>query len=343
MRKQVSLYTCRIVCLVASLTCGCDSPGVGSTVPESDAITPVDQTLRYPYKIITTCGMVTDIVRTVVGKKGDVEGLIGETVDPHMYKPLRSDSRKLFNADVVFYSGLMLEGRMSDLFTQIGRKGKPVYAVTEKIDESYLREPLEFQGHWDPHVWMDVMAWSQCVAFIATALSEFDPINASVYKKNANAYQIKLKRLDGYARQVISTIPAQQRWLITAHDAFGYFSRAYNIQVKSVQGITTESEPGVADITDLVDFIVKKKIGAIFVESSVNPKNIRTILEGCRAKRWTVIIGGRLFSDAMGKSGTYEGTYIGMIDHNATIITRALGGEAPQKGLNDKLSEDFSE
>ena len=218
------------------------------------------------------------------------------------------------------------------------RKGKPVYAVTEGIEESYLREPPEFAGHYDPHVWMDVTAWSKCVAFVAKSLGEFDAPNAAYYQSNAEKFRAQLKELDDYIRKVIATVPPEQRYLVTAHDAFGYFSRAYEIPVRSVQGISTESEAGVDDINQLVDFLVEKKVKAIFVESSVSSRNLEAVIEGTARKRAKVTIGGELFSDAMGKPGTYEGTYIGMMDHNGTIIARALGGDAPEKGFQGKLT-----
>lgn len=297
-----------------------------------------DGELEYPYQIVTTCGMVADIVAEVAGDKADVAGLMGEGVDPHLYKPTRDDVAELLDADIVFYSGLMLEGRMSDTFTQVGRGGKPVFAVTEGIDDSYLREPPEFAGHFDPHVWMDVNAWSECVALVARELANFDAAHAAEYQKNAERYRAELKRLDEYARESIASIPPEQRLLITAHDAFGYFARAYDIEVMSAQGITTESEPGLDDINRLVDAIVERKVQAIFVESSVSNKNVQAIVEGAADRGHAVIIGGSLYSDAMGPAGTYEGTYIGMMDHNATTIAQALGGQAPETGLNGKLS-----
>ncbi|MCB9872987.1 MAG: zinc ABC transporter substrate-binding protein [Planctomycetaceae bacterium] len=293
----------------------------------------------YPYRIVTTCGMVTDIVRQVAGDKATVTGLMGEGVDPHLYKPTRNDVRELMGADVVFYSGLMLEGRMGDNFISLARSGKPVYPITEEIDPDFLREPPEFEGHFDPHVWMDVSAWSECVALIAKVLGEYDTANADFYLTNAISYRDELAKLDEYAKKSIATIPEDRRVLVTAHDAFGYFARAYKIEVRSVQGLSTESEASVQDINNLVNFIVAKKIPAIFVESSVSEKNVRAIIEGAAQQNWEVTIGGELFSDAMGKPGTYEGTYLGMIDHNVTIITRALGGEAPAVGLNGKLHQ----
>jgi manganese/zinc/iron transport system substrate-binding protein len=185
---------------------------------------------------------------------------------------------------------------------------------------------------------MDVAAWSECVGLVAEKLVRFDPAHAEEYRQNATGYRAELQRLDQYVRTAIASIPEQQRVLVTAHDAFHYFSRAYEIPVRSIQGISTESEAGVNDINRLVDFLAERKIKAIFVETSVSEKNIRAVVEGTAQKGWNVAIGGALFSDAMGRAGTYEGTYIGMIDHNATTIARALGGDAPEKGLLGKLS-----
>jgi manganese/zinc/iron transport system substrate-binding protein len=292
-------------------------------------------------RIVTTCGMVTDIVKIVVGsERYEVVGLMDEGVDPHLYKPTSNDVRQLLKADVVVYSGLMLEGRMSERFEQIGKTGKPVFAVTDGIDRQYLREPPGFEGHFDPHVWMDVSAWMRGVEFVAASMGEIDPPNADMYLANATDYCQQLEELDAYAKESIASIPAEQRLLITAHDAFGYFARAYEIEVRSVQGLSTESEAAVQDINNLVDLIVDRKVAAIFIESSVSKKNIEAIIEGANARGWSVRIGGELFSDAMGKPGSYQGTYIGMIDHNVTIITRALGGTAPEGGMQARLGND---
>jgi manganese/zinc/iron transport system substrate-binding protein len=290
------------------------------------------------YTIVTTCGMVTDIVREVAGNKAKVVGLMGEGVDPHLYKPTRDDVANILQADVLFYSGLMLEGRMTDTFLRVARKGTPVFAVTELLDEKFLLEPEEFAGHTDPHVWMDVAGWSAAVKVVARSLSEVDAANAAYYQQNSERYLAELAKLDAYAKQALATIPKDFRVLITAHDAFNYFGRAYGIEVRGIQGISTESEAGVADINKLVDFLVLRKIPAIFVESSVSDKNIKALIEGCKSRGHAVRIGGQLFSDAMGKPGIYEGTYIGMIDHNVTTIARALGGQAPERGLNGKLA-----
>ena len=305
---------------------------LGSTVVAAPKKLPAN------YTIVTTCGMVTDIVREVAGDKAKVQGLMGEGVDPHLYKPTRDDVVKLLQADVVFYSGLMLEGRMTDTFLKVARKGTPVFAVTELLDEKFLLEPEEFAGHTDPHVWMDVKGWMDAVKVVARSLGEVDADNAEYYQQNADRYVAALAKLNDYAKQSLSSIPKDRRVLITAHDAFNYFGRAYGIEVRGIQGISTESEAGVADINKLVDYLVERRIPAIFVESSVSDKNIKALVEGSNSRGHAVRIGGQLFSDAMGKPGTYEGTYIGMIDHNVTTIARALGGQVPERGLNGKLT-----
>lgn len=321
------------------LLAGCDSQGHTSPHGNTAAgASPAVYQGDYPYTVVTTCGMVTDIVRQVVGDRAEVIGLMGEGVDPHLYKPTRNDVKQLLEADIVFYAGLMLEGRMSETFIKVARSGKPVYAVSETLDENYLREPPEFEGHWDPHVWMDVTAWSEAVSFVVDTLSEFDPPGAELYRQNGEQYRAKLAQLDAYVKEVIGSIPEEQRVLITAHDAFGYFSEAYNIPVRSVQGISTESEAGVNDINELVDFIVDNNIQAIFIESSVSQKNIEALIEGAANRDWSVAVGGELYSDAMGAPGTYEGTYVGMLDHNATTIANSLGGQTPEKGFQGQLT-----
>lgn len=293
-----------------------------------------------PYTIVCTIGMVADIVRNVAGDHAMVQGLIGEGVDPHLYKPTRGDVVKLSSADVVFYNGLLLEGRMTDLLARVASPGKPVKAVTEAIleDADYLLEKDDNSGHTDPHVWMDVPGWIEAVEVVAKTLSMFDPGNSADYRANAEQYIKKLQVLDEYAKESIASIPESQRVLVTAHDAFNYLGRATGLTVRGIQGLSTESEAGVRDLEGLIDFIIEQKIPAIFVETSVSDKNVRALVEGATARGHSLRIGGTLFSDAMGQSGTYEGTYIGMIDHNVTTITRALGGDAPEGGMQGKLS-----
>jgi manganese/zinc/iron transport system substrate-binding protein len=280
--------------------------------------------------------MVADIVKQVGGDKVRVTNIIGAGVDPHVFNPTRTDVVVLLRSDIVFYSGLLLEGQMSDILAKVSKR-RPVYAVTDLLDRSYLIEDAASRHH-DPHVWMDVKGWMKAVAVVAGALADFDPTNEDDYEKNAANYLQELEKLDAYATRVIQSIPERQRVLVTAHDAFNYLGRSYGIEVLGIQGISTESEAGLKDINRIVAELAHRQIPAVFVETSVSDKNVRALVEGARSHGHEVRIGGELFSDAMGKSGTYEGTYVGMIDHNVTTIARALGGRAPETGLQGKLS-----
>ncbi len=292
-------------------------------------------------EIVTTIGMVTDIVRQVAGSRANVTGLMKEGVDPHLYQPTRDDNNAIKEADVIFYSGLQLEtSRMQQEFDRQEKNGVPVFAVTDGISQAYFHKPPEFEGHYDPHVWGNPAAWSLCAGYVGQALAAYDPDHAEEYQANTKAYQAKLAELSKYAKDAMASIPKEKRVLITAHDAFGYFSCAFEIPVKSAQGVSTESEAGVNDVINLVELIVQRKIQAIFVESSVNPKTMTAIKEGVTKQGHSVAIGGELFSDAMGPAGTYEGTYIGMIDHNATTIARALGGKVPERGMQGLLKSE---
>lgn len=286
----------------------------------------------YPYEVTTTVGMITDIVRNVAGKHAVVEGIIGEGTDPHLFLPSTPDVKALRSADVVFYNGLLLEGKMESVLKKIGRN-KPVHAVTDAIRESGDYVMTDESDHYDPHVWMDVAGWITAVQTVKEALSKYDKVHAADYEENAAAYIARLRKLDDYAKKSIASIPEGHRVLVTAHDAFGYMARAYGLEVRGIQGISTEAKAGLRDIEELVAFLVERKIPAVFVESSVPRKNVEALIQGARAKGHEVTVGGELFSDAMGEAGTYEGTYIGMIDHNVTTITRALGGTAPAGGF----------
>ena len=315
--------------------------GVTGEAQAADASVSVEAR-EYPIKAVATIGMVADIVRNVGGEHVAVTQLLGAGVDPHLYKATRDDVQTFLTGDIIFYSGLMLEGKMSDTLIKVARQ-KPVTALTEMIDETKLLEPEDFEGHFDPHVWNDVSAWSDGVTAVAESLAEFDPAHADDYKANAAAYQEQLTKLHEYGLESLGSVPETSRVLITSHDAFNYFGRAYNLDVQGVQGLSTESEAGLQRINELIDLLVENNVRAVFVESSVPRKNIEALVEGARAKNHEVVIGGELFSDAMGEEGTYEGTYIGMLDHNITLVARGLGGEAPETGMQGKLSAHASE
>lgn len=288
-------------------------------------------------RVVTTTGMITDIVRQVAGDRITLVGLIGSGVDPHLFKATRSDIATLSGADIVFFNGLLLEGKLTDALNRVASAGKAVHAVTELLDSSSLRELSGFPGHYDPHVWMNPVAWLRAVDVIEAKLSARDPAGAPAYHEAAAQYKQTLERLDHYAQKVLQTVPSESRVLITAHDAFEYFGVRYGYAVRGIQGLSTESEAGVQDIERLVAEIVNKKIKAVFVESTVPTKSVTALIEGAQARGHAVTIGGELFSDAMGLPEAYEGTYVGMIDHNVTTIARALGGDAPAGGMQGKL------
>jgi manganese/zinc/iron transport system substrate-binding protein len=291
-----------------------------------------------PLGVLATTGMIGDVVREVGGDRIVLEVLMGPGVDPHLYKATRDDVAKMLRADLVFYNGLVLEGKMTDAFIRVARSGKPVFAVTELLPEDQLIEPPGADGHYDPHVWMDPRSWSRAAELIADKLAGQDPAGAPSYRRNLEALQARIAQLDTYAERAIATIPEQQRVLVTAHDAFNYFARRYGIEVLGIQGLSTESEAGVRRIQELVSVLVTRRVPAVFVETSVSSRNVLALVEGTAARGHRVVVGGELFSDAMGSPGTYEGTYIGMIDHNVTTIVRALGGEVPDRGFQGRLA-----
>ncbi|HET9053866.1 MAG TPA: zinc ABC transporter substrate-binding protein [Cyclobacteriaceae bacterium] len=273
-------------------------------------------------KIVTTTGMIKDAVERVVGDQAEVTALMGPGVDPHLYKATQGDLEKLTSADIIFYNGLHLEGKMGEVFEKLGRL-KPVIAVTKDIPESRLRTIPGFNVH-DPHIWFDVSLWQEAVKSITGFMVEFDSASAQQYRQHSAAYRHQLDSLHHAVKQQLQQIPQEQRVLITAHDAFGYFGDAYGIEVRGLQGISTVSEFGLKDVTDLVNFIIARKIKAIFVETSVSQKSINAVVEGCNQKGWHVKIGGSLYSDAMGAAGTPEGNYAGMVNANVNTIVTAL-------------------
>ena len=273
--------------------------------------------------IVTTTGMISDALKNIVGNNADVISLMGPGVDPHLYKVSQRDIKKLFNADIIFYNGLHLEGKMGEVLDQMSER-KPVIAIYKGLTEKQLRATSEFQGNYDPHIWFSVKIWTDVVHFIGKSLTELDQVHASFYQANTTKYVEQLTQLHKWTIEQINTIPKKQRVLITAHDAFGYFGGEYGMQVKGLQGLSTAAEYGLKDVTNLVDFISENKIKAMFVESSVSDRSIKAVMEGCKAKGHKVIIGGTLYSDAMGAENKPEGKYIGMVKHNVTIIVEAL-------------------
>ncbi|MFN7223607.1 MAG: metal ABC transporter solute-binding protein, Zn/Mn family [Paracoccaceae bacterium] len=280
--------------------------------------------------IVATTGMIADAARALTGLP--VTALIGPGMDPHGHRPTRNDILALSRADLVLWHGLNLEAQFAGLMADLSRKS-PVLAVAEALQPDLLLAHPDHPDLPDPHVWFDPALWSRVTQAIEPALAAFAPDVAS---KGA-AYRDGIAAMGTYAKGVLDTIPAESRLLITAHDAFAYFGRAYGLEVEGVQGISTESEAGLSRIATLVDLLVTRRVPAVFVESSVSDRALRALIEGAAAKGHGVRVGGELFSDAMGAAGTYEGTWVGMMDHNATTIARALGGTAPDRGANGFL------
>jgi manganese/zinc/iron transport system substrate-binding protein len=299
-----------------ALIAGCEATSATTTTSSTATYSG-----KYPIQIVCTTGMVADIAKNIGGEHVSVSALMGAGVDPHLYTASPADVSQLNSADLILYSGLHLEGKLAELLERLGRR-KPTTAVASRIAEDKIITVAG--GAHDPHVWFDVSLWSQAAATAEEALVKYDPPHAATYRANLLAYQERLAKLHEYAREQVETIPKERRVLVTAHDAFHYFGNAYGIEVRGIQGISTTSEAGVREVRALVDFLVERKIKAVFVETSVSDQNIRSLLEGAAARGHTVVIGGTLFSDAMGTEGTPEGTYEGMVRHNVDTIVKAL-------------------
>lgn len=281
--------------------------------------------------VVCTTGMIGDLVTAIAGEHAQVKTLIGSGIDPHLYKATRSDIVTLTSADLVFANGLYLEGKMTDALARVKAGGVPLVILGETVDASMLRKPAEFEGHYDPHLWMAPRLWKQIIPAIEKALGKVSPEHRESFKKNAARYALSLDALHSFGEISLQSIPEQSRVLVTAHDAFGYFGEAYGIEVVGVQGLSTESEAGIQDIERIVSLLVERDVKAVFVESTISEKNVTALIEGAKARGKEVAIGGTLYSDALGSAGTPEGTYRGMILHNIETITTALGGRVPPR------------
>ena len=304
------------------------------------ALTPISALAqnRAQPRALSTVAMVGDLVREIGGVSVRAETLIGEGVDPHLFRPTRADIARLLGADILFANGHRLEGRMGDVLARAAANGKPVVLVAESLPRAKLRANPDYPDAADPHVWMDPVLWAEAAGSIAAGLARVLPDSAAVFDANLAALRNRLAALHEYGARVMGSIPPRQRLLVTAHDAFGYFAARYGLEVDSIQGLSTESEANLARIEALVRSLVERRIPAVFAESSVPDRAVRALIEGAGARGQRVALGGTLFSDSMGKPGTYEGSYIGMMDHNFTTIARALGGEAPARGMQGRLA-----
>lgn len=310
--KKILLAVCYLLLALAIFGCGANNDDLNADFS--------DRTIN----VVTTVGMVGDLVKNIGGERVNVMSLFAAGVDPHLYKPTASDVTKLENADVVFYGGLELEGRMTDIFVKLARDQKPTFPVSEDINPELLREPPEFHGKYDPHIWFDVELWQEAANKVEKELSRLDPNSKELYRANLLAYVAELGSLHRYVQDRVGEIPADLRVLVTAHDAFGYFGKKYGVTVRGLQGVSTQAEASARDVDALAQYIADKKIKAIFVENTIPPERIEAVIEAVRSKGFASAIGGQLFGDSMGAFGTFEGTYIGMIRHNVDTIAEAL-------------------
>ncbi|MFT6754843.1 MAG: manganese/zinc/iron transport system substrate-binding protein [Urechidicola sp.] len=297
-----------LILVVSTALIGCKKD-----IPENDNI-----------NVVTTTSMITDLVKNIGGKHINIQGLMGSGVDPHLYKASEGDVSKLVNADVIFYNGLHLEGKLVDVFEKMGSATKTPIALADELDKTTLIGSDYFASNYDPHVWFNIEYFKQFAKKVTQILSEKNPKNTVNFIENEKQYLAKLDTLENNMRAIIKDLPIEKRILVTAHDAFNYFGKNYGFEVVGLQGLSTATEAGVKDVQKLAAFIIEKKVKAIFVESSVPKRTIEALEAAVKSKGHDVKIGGTLFSDALGNAGTIEGTYIGMFEYNVNTIVNAL-------------------
>ena len=302
--------------VLAVLLGGC-KPGDSSRTPENLAGRQI--------RVVATTSMLADLAREVGGDRVDVVGLMGPGVDPHLYQASEGTVIRMMEADVIFYNGLHLEGKMTEVFAQMRSRNARTYAVAEEgIPQEQRRASPSFAGNYDPHVWFDVALWMDAARYVARILSEMDPVHAESYAARLQVYLDSLSELDAYVRRRVEEVPEAQRVLITSHDAFGYFGRAYGFEVRGLQGISTAAEAGTADVPALASFGAERRIPALFIESSVSPRGIEAVREAVRSRGFAVRLGGTLYGDALGPAGSGADDYVGMVRHNIDTIVDAL-------------------
>lgn len=272
--------------------------------------------------VVTTTSMITDLVKNIGGNHINLQGLMGSGVDPHLYKASEGDVTKLSNADIIFYNGLHLEGKLVEVFEKM--KTQKTVAIGEALDKSTLIGSEYFASNYDPHIWFNPDYWIQATQFVVDKLSEAIPEQKTTFEANGANYIKQLEALKAELSSTIKTLPTEKRILVTAHDAFNYFGKSFGFEVVGLQGLSTATEAGVQDVQKLSSFIIEKNVKAIFIESSVPKRTIEALQAAVNSKGHDVKIGGSLFSDALGNTGTPEGTYIGMFNYNVNTIVNAL-------------------
>lgn len=306
--KKISLVIIAIIVLTMLVT------GCGAKVTEDNG----------KYNVVTTTTLIGDLTKQIGGEYINVQELMGPGVDPHLYKASAGDVGKMQKANMVIYNGLHLEGKMGDVFEDIRGKDKLIIAVADNIDETKLLDFITSPGAYDPHIWFDVSLWKEAAEEVTRGLKELDSEHSNEYDTNLKKYLVELDELENYIKDRTEELPKEDRILITAHDAFSYFGDAYGFEVMGLQGISTASEAGTSDVRELANYIVLKKIKAIFVESSVPRKAIEALQEAVKAQGFDVEIGGELYSDSTGDAGSDAETYIGTFKANIDTIVNAL-------------------
>lgn len=313
MKKNViKIMSLIMICLLGFFSVGCSKETVEKTNGENVK------------KVVTTTTMLEDLAKNIGGDSVEVKGLMPSGVDPHLYKASAGDVTTMQEADMVIYNGLHLEGKMGEVLEQLSKSGKVVTSIENGLDKGKLIKSQDGQGAYDPHVWFNAELWKDAAKEVNKGLKKLDPENSTKYDENLKKYLVELDDLHKYIKDKVNSIPSESRVLVTAHDAFNYFGNEYDVEVKGLQGISTASEAGTADVRNLADYIVEKKIKAVFVESSVPKKNIEALREAVKAKGFDVSIGGSLYSDSLGDKGTELGTYIGTFKENVNTIVNAL-------------------
>lgn len=312
MNRIIAIIT-SLVLLISTTACNKNPSDVNSQV-----------SIKPKLKIVATTTMITELIEIIGGDKVEVDGLMGSGIDPHLYKASAGDVNKMQKADAIFFNGIHLEGKLGDVLGDLEKSNIKTIAVSKDLDKNLLIESKEFQGNFDPHIWFDVSIWAKVAETVKNTLVELDETNKNYYESNTEKYLLELEDLNKYVKEKVNLIEKEKRILITAHDAFNYFGRAYDFKVKGLQGISTASEAGTSDVKNLAEFIVEKEISAIFIESSIPKKNVEALKEAVDARGFSVEIGGELYSDSLGEKGTDDGTYIGTVKHNAETIVNAL-------------------
>jgi len=307
--------------LMATILFGCAGGGASERGP----VTPDN-----PLRIVATTSMIADLVQVVGGELVRAEGLMGPGVDPHLYQASQGDVSRMAGADVVFYNGLHLEGKMAEIFEQMHGRGQRVFAVTDAVAEDERLQSELFTGNYDPHIWFDLSLWQKAARFVGDRLVEVDALNAEAYRSRALAFVDTLGALDEEIRASLSRVPEEHRVLITSHDAFGYFGRAYDFDVRGLQGISTATEAGTADVQGLAEFVAERRIPSMFIESSISPRGIEAVREAVRARGFDVHIGGTLYGDALGPAGSGADSYTGMVRANTATIVNGLAGSGEE-------------